>query len=66
MVDTPKEDNGDDKDPVEDKLPEKQPKCRHQRRRSKSRHGKNSDTSTRGNNTPDDTEDNEETADPIN
>ena len=29
MVDTPKEDNGDDKkDPVEDKLPEKQPKRR--------------------------------------
>ena len=36
MVDTPKENSGDDKeDPVEDKPPEIQPKCRRQRRRSK-------------------------------
>ena len=36
MVDTPKENNGDDiKDPVEDKLPEKQSMRRHQRRGSK-------------------------------
>ena len=36
MVDTPKENSGDDKeDPVEDKPPEIQPKRRRQRRRSK-------------------------------
>ena len=65
MVDTPKEDNGDDKkDPIEDKLPEKQSKRRRQRRRSKSRHGKNSDTCTRENDTPDDAEDNEDPAKP--
>lgn len=64
MVDTPKEDNGDDKkDPVEDKTPGNQPKCQCRRRRSKPRHGKNSDTGTRGNNTPDDAEDNNETVD---
>ena len=63
MVDTPKEDNGDDiKDPVEDKLPEKKPKRRRQRHRSKSCHGKNSDTGTRENSTPDDAEDNEDPA----
>ena len=40
MVDTPKEDNGDDKkDPVEDKPPQKQPKHRCQWRLSKPRHG---------------------------
>ena len=45
MVDTPKENNGDnEKDPVEDKPPEIQPKRRRQRRRSKSRRGKDSDT----------------------
>ena len=61
MVDTPKENNGDnEKDPVEDKPPEIQPKHRHQRRRSKSRHGKDSDTGTRENNTPDDAKDNED------
>ena len=59
-VDTPKENNGDNKkDPVEDKPPETQPKCRCQRRRSKSRRGKDSDTGTRENNTPDDVEDKE-------
>ena len=43
MVDTPKQDDGDNiKDPVEDKLPKKLSKHRRQRRRSKSRHGKNS------------------------
>ena len=63
MVDTPKEDNGEDKkDPLEDKPPEKQPKRQRQRRRSKPCHGKNSDTSTRDNSTPDDAVDNE---DPI-
>ena len=41
MVDTPKENNGDnEKDPVEDKPPEIQPKRRRQRRRSKPRRGK--------------------------
>ena len=65
MVDTPKENNGDDKkDPGEDQLPEKQPKHRRQRRRSKSRHGKNSNTGTRENSTPDDVKDNEDPAKP--
>ena len=60
MVDTPKENNGDNKkDSVEDKPPETQPKRRRQRRRSKSRRGKDSDTGTRENNTPDDVEDKE-------
>ena len=41
MVDTPKENNGDnEKDPVEDKPPEIQPKHRRQRRRCKPRRGK--------------------------
>ena len=61
MVDTRKENSGDDKkDPVEDKPPEIQPKRRRQRRRSKSRRGKDSNTGTKENNTPDDAEDNEE------
>ena len=61
MVDTPKENRGDDKeDPVEDKPPEIQPKCRRQRRRSKSRRGKDSNTGTGENNTPDDAEDKED------
>ena len=48
MVDTPKEGNDDnEKDPVEDKPPEIQPKRRCQRRRSKSCYGRNSDTGTR-------------------
>ena len=60
MVDTPKENNGDnEKDPVKDKPPEIQPKCRRQRRRSKSRRAKDSDTGTRDNNTPDEAEDQE-------
>jgi len=42
---------------VEDKLPEKQPTHRRQRRRSKSRHSKSSDTGTRDNNAPDSAED---------
>ena len=58
MVDTPKEDNGENKkDTVEDKLPEKQPKHRRQQHRSKPCHGKNSDTGTRDNSTPNDAED---------
>ena len=56
MVDTPKEDNGENKkDLVEDKLLEKQPKRRRQRCRSKSRHS--SDTGPRDNNAPDSAED---------
>ena len=65
MVDTPKEDNGDDKkDPVEDKPLEKQSKHQRQRCRSKSRHGKNSNTGTRENSTPNDAEENEDPARP--
>ena len=65
MVDTPKEDNDDDKkDQVEDKPHEKQPKHRRQQRRSKPLHGKNSDTGTRENSTLDDAEDNEDPAKP--
>ena len=61
MVDTPKEDNGEDKkDTGEDKPPEKQPKRQHQRRHSKPCHSKNSDTGTGDNSNPDDAEDNEE------
>lgn len=65
MVDTPKEDNGDAiKDPIEDKLLEKQSKRQRQWRRSKSCHGKNSDIGTRENSTSDDAEDNEDPAKP--
>ena len=66
MVDTPKENNGDNKkDPVEDKPPEIQPKRRRQRCRSKSHRGIDSDTGTRENNTPDDAEDNEDPVEPT-
>ena len=66
MVDTPKENNGDnEKDPVEDKPPEIQPKHRRQRRRSKPRRGKNSNTGTGENNTPDDVVDNEDPVEPT-
>ena len=66
MVDTPKEGNGyNEKNPVEDKPPEIQPKCRCQRRHSKSRRGKDSNTGTRDNNTPDDAEDQEEPVEPT-
>ena len=65
MVDTPKEDNGENKkDLVEDKLLEKQPKRRRQRCRSKPRHGKNNDTGTRDNSTSDDAEDNDDPTQP--
>ena len=60
MVDTPKENNSDDENLVEDKPPEIQPKRRRQRRHSKSRRGKDSDTGTRENNTPDHAEDSED------
>ena len=47
MVDTPKEDNGEEKkDTCEDKPLEKKPKHRRQRRHSKPCHSKNSDTGT--------------------
>ena len=66
MVDTPKENNGDDKkDSVEDKPPEIQPKCRRQGHRSKPRRGKNNNISTGENNTPDDAEDNEDLVEPT-
>ena len=65
MVDTPKENNGDNENPVEDKPPEIQPKHRHQWRRSKPRHGENSNTVTGENNTPDYAEDNEDPVEPT-
>ena len=66
MLDTPKENSGNDKeDPVEDKPPEIQPKRRRQRCRSKSRRGKDSNTGTGKNNTPDDAEDKEDTVEPT-
>ena len=46
MVDTPKENNSDDENPVEDKPPEIQPKHRRQWHRSKSRRVKDSNTGT--------------------
>ena len=65
MVDTPKEDNGEEKKYTgEDKPPEKQLKRRRQRRRSKLRHGKNSNRGT-GDNTPDNAENNEDPEDPA-
>ena len=52
MVDTPQENNDEERDDVVKDSPlEKQPKRRH-RRRSKSRLTKNSDNSARKNNTP--------------
>ena len=66
MVDTPKENNGDnEKDPVEDKPPEIQPKHQRQRRRSKPRRGKNSNAGTGENNTPDGAEDNKNPVEPT-
>ena len=65
IVDTTKDNNGDDKnEPVEDKPPEKQPKRQRQWRRSKPFHGKNSDTGTRDN-TPDNAENNEDPSSKI-
>ena len=65
-MDTPKEGNGDnEKNPVEDKPPEIQPKRRRQRCRSKSRREKDSNTGTRDNNTPDDTKDQENPVEPT-
>ena len=66
MVDTPEEVNGDDKeDPVEDKPPAIQPKCRRQQCRSKSRREKDSNTGTGENNTLDDAGDNEDPTEPV-
>ena len=65
MVDTPKENNGEEqKDATEDNPLEKQPK-RQRRHRSKTRLGKNSDNNARKNNTPVDADDNEDPADPA-
>ena len=65
MVYTPKENNNDNENPVEDKPLEIQPRRRHQRRRSKPRRSKNSNTITGENNTPDDAEDNEDPVEPT-
>ena len=65
MVDTPKENNSDNENPVEDKPPKIQPKRRHQRRRSIPCRGKNSNTITGVNKTRDDAENNEDPVDPT-
>ena len=65
MVDTLKENNDDNENPVEDKPPEIQPKRQRQRHHSKPHHSKNSNTLTGENNTPDDTEDNEDPVEPT-
>ena len=58
MVDTPKENNDEErKDAMEDNPLEKQSNHRRHRRRSKPRHSKSSDTGTRDNNAPDSAED---------
>ena len=65
-MDTPKENNYDnEKDPIEDKPPEIQPKRRRQRHCSKPRRGKDSNTGTEENNTLDDAEDNEDPIEPT-
>ena len=64
MVDTPKEgDSDNEKNPVEDKRPEIQPKRR--RCRSKSRRNKDINTGTGDNETPDDAEDPEYPVEPM-
>ena len=64
MVDTPKEgDDDNEKNVVEDKPPEIQPK--RQQRRSKSHHGRDNNTGTRDNNTLDDAEDQENPVEPT-
>ena len=65
MVDTPKENNGDNENPIDDKPPEILPKHRHQRHRSKPRRSKNSNAVTGENNTPEDAEDNEDPVEPT-
>ncbi len=60
MVDTPKENDDDNENPVEDKPPAIQPKRRRQRHRSKSRHAKDSNTGIGEDNTLDGVEDNED------
>ena len=65
MVDTPKENNGDGANPIEDKPPEIQPKRQHQRRRSKPCRSENSNTITEEDNTPDGAENNEDPVEPT-
>ena len=66
MVDTPKENNDEErKNAAKDNPLEKQPKRRRQRCRSKSCHSKNSDNDTRKNNTPDDSKGNDDPMDPA-
>ena len=62
MVDTPKENNGDEA--TEDNPLGKQSRHRHHRRRSKPRHRKNSYTGTRDNSNPDGAEDENNPAQP--
>ena len=65
MVDTPKENNGDNENPVKDKPPEIQPKRRLQRCRSKPRHSKNNNTITEEDNTLDGAENNQDPIEPT-
>ena len=65
MVDTPRENNGEErKDTMEDNPLKKQPKQRRQCR-SKSRHSKNSNTITEEDNTPDGAKNNEDPVEPT-
>ena len=66
MVDTLKNNSGDDKEnPPKEDPPKTQPKRRRQRRRSRSRRAKDSNTGTGDNETPDDTEDPEYPVEPM-
>ena len=65
MVDTPKEDDGENGKNLEDEPAEAPTKRRHQRRRSKSCHEKDSNTGTRDNNTPDNAKDQEAPVEPT-
>ena len=63
MVDTPKENNGEEQKDAT--TPKKQPKRQRQRRRSKSRHSKNSDNGIRKNNTSDAAKDKDSPVNPA-
>ena len=66
MVDTPKEDDNDDrKDPVEDKPAAAPRKRRRQRHHSKSRRDKDGNSGTEDNNTPENVEDPEAPVEPT-
>jgi hypothetical protein len=64
MVDTPKEDDNGNQDPIEDKPVEVPPKRRRQRRRSRSRREKESNTGTGDIDTPENAEDYDQPIEP--